>query len=249
MTVGLEIKDLDTGYGELRVVRGLSLSCNAGEITALLGRNGAGKTTTLSAVAGLLPVTAGTIELFGEAQTGTPAKRVLNGLALVQEGKRVFRARTVEENLRLGGFVNRGNRGFIDAGIARAYERFPILKEKRNQAAGMLSGGQQQMLAIAQALMPEPRVLMLDEPSAGLAPAIVEEVFGEIATLKKEGLCVLLVEQLIDNSLAIADRVAVLDHGAITIDTEVNALESWDVLRESYLGSGANAAEPTEGEK
>jgi len=243
MTVGLEIKGLDTGYGELRVVRGLSLMCTAGEITALLGRNGAGKTTTLSAIAGLLPAAAGSIEIFGETQTGSPAKRVLNGLALVQEGKRVFRARTVEENLRLGGFVHRRTRGFLDAGIARSYERFPILKEKRNQVAGMLSGGQQQMLAIAQALMPEPRVLMLDEPSAGLAPSVVEEVFGEVAALKAEGLCVLLVEQLIDNSLAISDRVAVLDHGTITVDTEVSKLESWDILRESYLGSGAESVE------
>ncbi|SFI61111.1 MULTISPECIES: ABC transporter ATP-binding protein [Microbacterium] len=237
MTVGLEVRDLETGYGELRVVRGLSLSCNVGEITALLGRNGAGKTTTLSAIAGLLPTNAGTVAIHGEVQTGPPARRVANGLSMVQEGKRVFRARTVEENLRLGGFVHRGRSGFLDAGIERSYERFPILKEKRNQAAGMLSGGQQQMLAIAQALMADPKVLMLDEPSAGLAPSIVEEVFNEITSLKTEGLCVLLVEQLIDNSLAIADRVAVLDHGRITIDTEVKALTSWDVLRESYLGT------------
>lgn len=237
MTVGLEIKDLDTGYGELRVVRGLSLSCNVGEITALLGRNGAGKSTTLSAVAGLLPINGGSVELFGEAQTGSPAKRVNAGLGLVQEGKRVFRERSVEENLRLGAFIHRRRRGFIDEGIEKAYTRFPILKEKRAQRAGMMSGGQQQMLAIAQALMADPKVLMLDEPSAGLAPSIVEEVFNEINSLKAEGLCVLLVEQLIDNSLAISDRVAVLDHGRITINTEVKALTSWDVLRESYLGA------------
>jgi branched-chain amino acid transport system ATP-binding protein len=237
VTIGLEVKDLATGYGELRVVRGLSLTCNVGEITALLGRNGAGKTTTLSAIAGLLPINAGSVELFGEPQTASAAKRVAAGLGLVQEGKRVFRSRTVEQNLRLGGFIHRRRRGFLDEGVARAYERFPILKEKRSQVAGMLSGGQQQMLAIAQALMAEPKVLMLDEPSAGLAPSIVDEVFGEISSLKEEGLCVLLVEQLIDNSLAIADRVAVLDHGTITINTEVKALTSWDVLRESYLGT------------
>lgn len=236
MTNALEIRDLDTGYGEVRVVRGLNLACPEGQITALLGRNGAGKTTTLSAVAGIRPVSRGTISLFGEPQTGSAAKRVAAGLALVQEGKRVFRQRTVEENLRLGGFVHRRRRGYIAEGIEKAYERFPILKEKRRDAAGMLSGGQQQMLAIAQALMADPRVLLLDEPSAGLAPSIVEEVFNEVAELKKEGLCVLLVEQLIDHSLRIADRVAVLDHGRITIDTEVAALDSWDALRESYLG-------------
>lgn len=241
MTIGLQVNDLATGYGELRVVRGLNLTCNTGEITALLGRNGAGKTTTLSAIAGLLPINAGSVELFGEPQTGSPAKRVVAGLGLVQEGKRVFKARTVEQNLRLGGFIHRRRRGFLEEGVAKAYERFPILKEKRGQAAGMLSGGQQQMLAIAQALMAEPKVLMLDEPSAGLAPSIVDEVFGEINSLKADGLCVLLVEQLIDNSLAIADRVAVLDQGSITINTEVKALKSWDVLRESYLGTNLKA--------
>lgn len=237
MTAGLEIKDLVSGYGELRVCRGLSLTCNAGEITALLGRNGAGKTTTLSTVAGLLPTTAGTISIFGQPQVGSPARRVAAGLALVQEGKRVFRARTVEENLRLGAYSRRRERGFVAEGIEGAFERFPILKEKRRQAAGALSGGQQQMLAIAQALMPRPRVLMLDEPSAGLAPAVVEEVFGAVSELRREGLCVLLVEQLIDNSLRIADRVAVLDHGRIEIDSRVADLASWDVLRESYLGA------------
>jgi branched-chain amino acid transport system ATP-binding protein len=233
----LVIDDLTTGYGQLRIVRGLSLTCRAGELTVLLGRNGAGKTTTLSAVAGLLPAMSGQVLLHGEVQRGGPAVRVRAGLGLVQEGKRIFRSRTVEENLRLGGFSVRRRRGAIDAGTARAYERFPILKEKRRDQAGSLSGGQQQMLAIAQALMPAPTVLMLDEPSAGLAPSIVEEVFGEIASLTTEGLCVLLVEQLIDHSLAVADRVAVLDHGRITIDTPVSELGSWDALRESYLGA------------
>lgn len=237
MTVGLEVHDLVSGYGELRVVRGVSLACEVGQVTALLGRNGAGKTTTLSAIAGLLPIKSGSVQVMGQAQTGTPAKRVAAGLGLVQEGKRIFRQRTVQENLRLGGYIHRSSRSTIEDGIARAYERFPILKEKRNQTAGMLSGGQQQMLAIAQALMAQPRVLMLDEPSAGLAPSIVEEVFGEIASLRDEGMCVLLVEQLIDNSLAIADRVVVLDRGRISIDADVADLESWDVLRESYLGT------------
>jgi len=233
----LVVTDLVTGYGQLKVVRGLSLTCRAGELTVLLGRNGAGKTTTLSAIAGLLPTMSGTVSLHGQVQTGNTVKRVKAGLGMVQEGKRIFRSRTVEENLRLGGYTIRRTRGAIEEGIERAYERFPILKEKRTQLASSLSGGQQQMLAIAQALMPKPTVLMLDEPSAGLAPAVVEEVFGEVASLTKEGMAVLLVEQLIDHSLAVADRVAVLDRGRITIDTDVAGLGSWDTLRESYLGA------------
>jgi branched-chain amino acid transport system ATP-binding protein len=237
MTDALVVTGLVTGYGQLKVVRGLDLTCRAGELTVLLGRNGAGKTTTLSAIAGLIPTMSGTIALHGATQTGSTVKRVKAGLGMVQEGKRIFRGRTVEENLKLGGYVVRRQRGAIDAGIARAYERFPILRDKRTQSAGALSGGQQQMLAIAQALMPAPTVLMLDEPSAGLAPSVVEEVFGEIASLTTEGLSVLLVEQLIDHSLAVADRVAVLDRGVITIDTDVAGLGSWDTLRQSYLGA------------
>ncbi len=237
MTDALVITDLVAGYGQLKIVRGLSLTCRSGELTVLLGRNGAGKTTTLSTIAGLLPALGGEVSLHGVPQRGSTVSRIKSGLGLVQEGKRVFRARTVEENLKLGGYTVRRKRGAIDEGIVRAYERFPILKDKRHQLASALSGGQQQMLAIAQALMPQPTVLMLDEPSAGLAPSIVEEVFGEIASLTRDGLCVLLVEQLIDHSLAVADRVAVLDHGRITIDTEVSKLGSWDTLRESYLGA------------
>lgn len=236
-SVALEFKNYVVGYGQIRVVRNLSLACGAGEITVLLGRNGAGKTTTLQGAAGLLPGQGGSAELFGVELTGSPADRVLAGLSMVQEGKRIFRERSVEENLLLGGYVHRRHRSVVTEGIARAYERFPILKDKRRHLAGTLSGGQQQMLAIAQALMAMPRVLLLDEPSAGLAPSIVEEVFGEISQLKEEGLSVLLVEQLIDNSLAIADHVAVLDHGEIVINTPVDELESWDVLRESYLGT------------
>ncbi|WP_336632706.1 MULTISPECIES: ABC transporter ATP-binding protein [unclassified Microbacterium] len=238
MSDALVVEKLVAGYGQLKIVRGLDLTCRAGELTVLLGRNGAGKTTTLSTIAGLISPLGGTVSLQGVTQVGPAPKRIRAGLGMVQEGKRVFRTRTVEENLRLGGYVVRRRRGAIDAGIDRAYERFPILKEKRRQPAGSLSGGQQQMLAIAQALMPEPSVLMLDEPSAGLAPAIVEEVFGEVAELTREGIAVLLVEQLIDHSLAVADRVAVLDGGRITIDTTVAELTSWDVLRESYLGAG-----------
>ncbi len=217
MTTGLAIRNLVTGYGELRIIRDLSLECETGEITALVGRNGAGKTTTLSAVAGLLPAVSGTVEMGDLVQHGPPGTRIRAGLGVVQEGKRVFRARTVEENLKLGGYIRRRERGYIEASIARVFDRFPVLKDKRSQQAGALSGGQQQMLAIGQALMSEPRVLLLDEPSAGLAPVIVDEVVAQVEVLKNQGMCVLLVEQLVDKSLAIADRVAVLDRRRITL--------------------------------
>lgn len=232
---GLTIAGLSTGYGQIQVIRELDLQCPAGEITAVLGRNGAGKTTLLSAVAGLLGST-GEISFEGTAVTGPAYARARAGIAMVQEGKRVFRARTVEENLRIGGYVHRRRRGYIAQGIEAAYTRFPILGEKRHLAAGLLSGGQQQMLAIAQALMLDPKVLLLDEPSAGLAPAIVQEVFREIGRLRDEGLCVVLVEQLVDNSLAIADRVAVLDQGRVVLENRVADVSDWSVFRDIYLG-------------
>lgn len=237
---GLSISGLSTGYGQIQVIRDLSLECPAGQITAVLGRNGAGKTTLLSAVAGLIAST-GSVEFDGDPISGPAYARARSGIAMVQEGKRVFRARTVEENLRIGGYVHRRRRGYIASGIEAAYERFPILGEKRNLAAGLLSGGQQQMLSIAQALMLEPRVLLLDEPSAGLAPAIVQEVFREIGRLRDGGLCVVLVEQLVDNSLAIADRVAVLDHGSVALDKRVAEVTDWTIFRDIYLGEGARS--------
>jgi branched-chain amino acid transport system ATP-binding protein len=246
MSVTLKLDDLQAGYGRARVVRGITLECRAGEITALLGRNGVGKTTTLSAIAGLIPTTGGSVLLDGQPVSGPAHRRARAGFALVQEGKRVFRQRSVEENLRIGAYAVRQGRRELSASVDDAYRRFPILRDKRRDAAGSLSGGQQQMLAIAQALMAKPRVLMLDEPSAGLAPVIVDEVFGAIAELKKEGLCVLLVEQLIDNSLAVSDHVAVLDHGTLVINQTVASLRDWDVLREVYLG-GSTEAPPASG--
>lgn len=234
---GLSIKGLSAGYGQIQVIRDLNLECGAGEISAVLGRNGAGKTTLLSAIAGLIS-SSGEVSFDGEPVAGLAYRRARSGIALVQEGKRVFRARTVEENLRIGGYVHRRRRGYISAGIEASYERFPILKEKRSLAAGSLSGGQQQMLAIAQALMLEPRVLLLDEPSAGLAPTIVQEVFREIARLRDDGLCVVLVEQLVDNSLAIADTVSVIDHGRVVLDRRVSDVTDWSIFRDIYLGSG-----------
>lgn len=240
MTGSLVLNQLQAGYGRARVVRGIDLECKPGEITALLGRNGVGKTTTLSTIAGLIPTSGGSVTFDGQTVLGPPYRRCRNGFALVQEGKRVFRERSVEDNLVIGAFGARLGRRGVQEGTDAAYERFPILREKRKDRAGSLSGGQQQMLAISQALMGKPRVLMLDEPSAGLAPVVVDEVFGAIAELKKDGLCVLLVEQLIDNSLAVADHVAVLDHGVLVINQTVASLKNWDVLREVYLGTSVD---------
>lgn len=210
----LEVHDLTCGYGDITVVRDLSLNVAGGEVLALLGRNGAGKTTTLKAISGLIRLDAGDVVVNGKSVGNIPPyRRVSEKLAFVQEGKRVFRKRTVEENLVLGAFTARLKQKVLNERIADAYERFPILKEKRQQAAGSLSGGQQQMLSIAQALMRTPEVLLLDEPSAGLAPAIVGEVYDTIAQLRDEGMAVLLVEQAVGWAASVADRIAVMSLG------------------------------------
>jgi branched-chain amino acid transport system ATP-binding protein len=230
----LEITSLAGGYGDLRVLWDVSLSMRPGSITAILGRNGAGKTTLLSAIAGIVKPDAGTITFAGKDITRTPApNRTAAGLALVQENKRVFRRRSVEQNLLIGGHTM--PRKDIPAAIEEAYERFPILGDKRKAPAGALSGGQQQMLAIAQALMPRPSLLMLDEPSAGLAPVIVEEVLAVVSRLRAEGVAVLLVEQLVDQALSVADAVAVLEHGRLSAATPIEETDR-DKIRHVYFG-------------
>jgi branched-chain amino acid transport system ATP-binding protein len=240
----LTVDSIAGGYGDIQVLWGVSASVKAGHVTVILGRNGAGKTSLLNAVAGFLPtVRSGHVRL-GDLELGrlTPFERVRAGLAYVQEGKRVFHRRTVEENLLLGGytvkrpFLRKGQR--LQASVDRAYERFPMLADRRKMAAGRLSGGQQQMLAIAQALIPEPTVLMLDEPSAGLAPAIAKEVFAMVAELKREGLAVLLVEQVVDNALAIADDVIVIDAGRVAASGRVADFDDTTMVRDLYLGRG-----------
>jgi branched-chain amino acid transport system ATP-binding protein len=239
------------GYGDLQVLWGVSASVEAGHVTVVLGRNGAGKTSLLNAVAGFLPtVRAGQVHL-GELALGrlTPFERVRAGLAYVQEGKRVFHRRTVEENLLLGGytvkrpFLRKGQR--LQASVDRAYERFPMLAERKKMMAGRLSGGQQQMLAIAQALIPEPTVLMLDEPSAGLAPAIASEVFAMVDGLKRDGLAVLLVEQVVDNALAIADDVIVIEAGRVAASGPVADFDDTEMVRDLYLGRSRTASGET----
>ena len=228
----LRVQGLATGYGDLRVVWDVSLEVRSGEITVLLGRNGAGKTTTLRAIAGLNRVAAGDILYNRQSLARVPThRRVRAGIAYVQEGKRVFRSQTVEQNLLLGGYIHRKSSRELRADVDRIYEMFPVLGEKRSHPASSLSGGQQQMLAIGQALMAQPQLLLLDEPSGGLAPVIVKEVMSRIHALKQTGLGILVVEQAVEASLAIADHVAVVDMGRTVMvkpatDVDVAALRS-----------------------
>ena len=192
----LEVRSLSTGYADLKAVWDVSFSVDSGQMIAIVGRNGAGKTSTLRAIAGLNPCNAGSVILEGkDVSQLQPHKRSRAGISFVQEGKRIFRQRTVAENLVLGGAVHHSSKRVLTAHVDRAYDRFPILRERRNRRAGILSGGQQQMLAIAQALMAQPRVLLLDEPAAGLAPAIVSEVLEVASQLRDEGVAIVLVEQ------------------------------------------------------
>lgn len=231
----LSVEGLVAGYGDIRILFDVSVAAWAGRVTAILGANGAGKTTLLSTVAGLLRADAGRVVLRNvDLGRMRPYTRVAKGLALVQEGKRVFHRRTVQENLLLGGY--RMPRGARSRAVDAAYDRFPALRDRRNDRAGSLSGGQQQMLAIAQALIPGPAVLMLDEPSAGLAPIIVDELLHTITELKSDGMAVVLVEQLVDKALTVADHVVVLQQGRVVIDRPATAVSDTD-LRDAYLGS------------
>ena len=231
----LDIKGLATGYGDLRVVSDATLHVESRSVTALLGRNGAGKTTTLRAIAGLNRITAGSATLDGaDLSRMQPYRRARAGIAYVQEGKRVFRSRTVEENLLLGTYACR-DRARGRALIEEMYERFPVLAQRRRLPAAQLSGGQQQMLAIAQALVADPGVLMLDEPSAGLAPAIVGQVLEVIEDLRERGLAVLLVEQAVDFALAAADRVVVLNVGRTVHSGHVDDPDLRDAIQRAYM--------------
>ncbi|WP_395109068.1 ABC transporter ATP-binding protein [Actinomadura sp. SCN-SB] len=232
----LELDGITAGYGDIRVLRDVSLSVAAGSCTLLLGRNGAGKSTTLLTASGVLRPSSGSVRLRGDDLTGMPAhRRVRAGLAFAQENKRIFKRRTVEQNLLLGGYtLDRSQR---KQALEVAYARFPILADKRRNAAGTLNGGQQQMLAIAQALVPSPSVLMLDEPSAGLAPSIVKDVFATVERLKAEGIGVLLVEQLVDKAMPVADHVVLLEHGQVKLSTPASELGDLSQLRSRYMGT------------
>jgi branched-chain amino acid transport system ATP-binding protein len=234
----LDVKNLATGYGDIRAVWDVSLSVNTGELTAVLGRNGAGKTTLLRAIAGLNKVGKGSISYRGDDISSLPAhRRVGLGMGLVQDGKRVFRRLTVQENLFLGGYTLGIGRRKLPDKLVRIYDIFPALGERQKVVVGQLSGGQQQMVAIGQALMAEPSLLMLDEPSGGLAPSIVDEVMAILVTLKKAGMGILLVEQQVEAAIDVADHVVVLDIGRVILDAPASELVDLDVLKEAYFGS------------
>ncbi|NIH80823.1 ABC transporter ATP-binding protein [Amycolatopsis viridis] len=233
----LRVRNLATGYGDLRVVWDVSFDVYPGQLTVLLGRNGAGKTTTLRAVSGLNKVTGGTVTLSGEDVTkAAPHQRVRRGMAYVQEGKRVFHSLTVEQNLVMGGYTRRMSRSALVREAGWIYELFPVLGQKRGLPAGSMSGGQQQMLAIGQALMANPSLLLLDEPSGGLAPVIVNEVMARVAELKETGLAIVLVEQAVEASVRVADHVVVLDMGRLVLSSPAAELTDLDRLRNAYFG-------------
>ena len=239
----LEIDSISTGYGDLQAIWDVSFEVLPGRATVLLGPNGAGKTTTLSAIMGLLPLWKGSIRWRGRDINRVPAhKRIHAGLALVQEGKRIFKKRSVEENLLLAGYTTVRGRNELKARIDEQFERFPILKARRRLAASTLSGGEQQMLAIAQALIPRPAILILDEPTAGLAPVVVKNLFATIAGLKEDGFGILLVEQVVHQALALADDVSVLSVGRIAHRSRAEDLTDARVIEEVYFGARPLAA-------
>jgi branched-chain amino acid transport system ATP-binding protein len=237
MTAMLSISDLDVRYGAIQAVRGVSLDVAEGEIVALLGANGAGKTTTLKAAVGLVPTTRGEIRFAGKPITGRDTEDiVIAGMTLVPEGRRVFPSLTVTENLRLGAATRR-NAAEIEQSRNEVLTLFPILAERAHQAAGTLSGGQQQQLAIGRALMSAPKLLLLDEPSLGLAPQVVDDIFDLILRLKARGLTILLVEQDAVAALDIADRAYVMANGRVVMSGDAATLRASDEVAHAYLGA------------
>ena len=240
MPVLLSIDNLHISYGAREVLKGISLHVDEGEIVTVLGANGAGKSTLLQAVCGLIPITSGTITYAGRTLNKVPAHEiVVRGISLSPEGRRVFPTHTVEENLNLGAFTRRKHTEEIGRSKERVRSLFPILKERSSQLAGTLSGGEQQMLAIGRALMSNPRVLLLDEPSLGLAPILVKQIFDIIREINAQGTSILLVEQNAHKSLNLASRGYVLENGRIAAEGTAAMLKSDEKIQEAYLGGGA----------
>ena len=231
----LKVEDLHVYYGSIHAIKGVSFEVNEGEIVTLIGANGAGKSTTLNTVAGLLRPRHGSIAFEGKSIAGTPASKIVpHGMALCPEGRRVFQQMTVRENLEMGGYTRPA--GEIAASLDDVFTRFPRLKERHKQVAGTLSGGEQQMLAMGRALMSKPKLLMLDEPSMGLAPILVEQIFDIICELNRAGTTILLVEQNAQMALSIANRAYVLETGNIVKDGDAHLLMNDDDVRKAYLG-------------
>jgi branched-chain amino acid transport system ATP-binding protein len=233
----LEVRDLHVFYGNIEALKGISLDAEPGEIMAILGGNGAGKTTTLRTISGLLRPRSGTITFDGRSIVGLQAHTLVGiGLSQVPEGRRIFNILTVEENLNLGGYIVRSHRELVRARKASVYRLFPRLAERRAQLGGTLSGGEQQMLAIGRALMSEPKLLMLDEPSLGLSPILSRSVLKTVREVANRGTAVLLVEQNARQALAIADRACVIETGSVVLEGDASTLAKDERVQKAYLG-------------
>ena len=233
----LEIKDLNVFYGAIHALKGVSLTVGDGELVSLIGANGAGKTTTLHTISGLLHAASGSVMLDGKDLQKVPANTIINlGLAHVPEGRHVFARMTVEENLRMGAYIIKDQKKIAE-NLEKVYGHFPRLKERYRQLAGTLSGGEQQMLATGRALMTNPRIVLMDEPSMGLSPLLVKEIFSIIQELHESGITILLVEQNAKMALAVSDRAYVLETGTISMEGKASDLAADDRVRKAYLGA------------
>ncbi len=236
----LNIENLHISYGAIKALKGISLTLDEGEIVTVLGANGAGKSTLMEAISGLVPIEKGTIMVAGEVLNKIPAYEiVLKGVSLSPEGRRVFPTLTVDENLRLGAYTMRSRKKEVGEAKDRVFSLFPILAERHRQLAGTLSGGEQQMLAIGRALMSTPRILLLDEPSLGLAPILVKQIFNIIEEINNQGTTILLVEQNANKALGVANRGYVLENGTITTSGSSAELKTNKKVQEAYLGGSA----------
>ena len=234
----LKLESVQVSYGAIQAVKGVSLEVREGEVVTILGANGAGKSTLLKSIAGLEPVAGGRILVAGQDCTRVPPhRRVALGVAMSPEGRGVFADQTVRENLMLGAYGRRRDAAAVARAIEREFDRFPRLREREHQLAGTLSGGEQQMLAISRALMSEPRLLLLDEPSLGLAPLVIKSIFDAIRQLRESGLTILLVEQMARQALGVADRAYVLETGRITLEGSGAQLLDDPKVRAAYLGA------------
>ena len=232
----LEVKDLEVYYGVIQAIKGISFEVNKGEVIALIGANGAGKTTTLHTITGLLSPKKGSVMFEGKDITKIPAHKIVSmGMAHVPEGRRVFADLSVYENLKLGAYTRKDKEN-LNKDLESIYERFPRLAERKNQSAGTLSGGEQQMLAMGRALMSKPSIILMDEPSMGLSPILVNEIFDIIESISKSGTTVLLVEQNAKKALSIADRAYVLETGKIVTSGKASELLEDDSIKKAYLG-------------